>query len=226
MKLKGEVTYYFAIPLQSIHLKNFDVHFSKKYGFCSFYYPSVFQDDEDFLYLIKVYDLFNDQILEKETVKNSQLLFGESLHFPLIPNRGKMKWLLLGEEKFERGYDSFPDLRVSSLPTTLPPEKRNWFVLKNANMNQDSWNKHKRTYLEVKDLELGEKMWEGSVKLRIYICVLKNEFKKRNIVLTTEEWINLLLNIMINEESAKKTDQNKMKDFINSFAIDYLNNSN
>ena len=224
MKLKGERTYYFAIPLQEIHLKKYDYHFSKKYGFCSFYFPSIYQDPEDFLYLIKVYDYFDDSSkMNIDLLNERKLLFGESLYFPFIPTRGEMKWILIGEKEGERRLEDFPDLRISSLPTTIHPEKRNWFLVKNADLKEENWEMNQRTYPEIKHLELAERMSEPSVKLRIYISVLKKDFAKKKIKIDIVEWRKILFEIMITETAAKKTKEKALNEFIESFVYDYTN---
>lgn len=224
MKLKGERNYFFAVPLQKVDSEKHGVHFPETYGFCCLYYPSSYQDDQDFLYLIKVFDYFDDTPeVNIKSLSAKKLLFGESLFIPYIPTRGQLKWILIGEQIQFRELADFPNLKLSSPQTTIHPNQRNWFLIENAGFNDQAWNKNKRTYTEVKHLESGENMSEVSVKLRMYISMLKSEFQKRGIKVELVEWKELLFNIIINEPATKKSSPESIKnDFLEGFIYDYL----
>ncbi len=221
---KGETTYYFAIPLLEIWIKEYDLHVDKQYAFGSFYYPSRYQDPDDFLYLIKVYDFFNESSNQDvEFIGQQKLLFGESRYIPFIVNRGEMKWISLGNKFEDRNLEDFPDLKLSSLNMNVKQEDRNWFLLKNAGLNGQHWNQYQRPFHEIKHLEYGDELNEVLVKFRIYIILLNRTFTSKQILLNIEEWKKLLLDIIVREPSTKKTKPEIIKnEFIENYLIDYL----
>lgn len=224
IKLRSEKTYYFAIPLLEIKIEQYGINIEKQYAFCSFYYPLKYQPLDDFLYLIKVYNYFStDFKVGIDALDEQKLLFGESRYYPFIVTNGEMKWILIGEKSEYRSLDDFPDLKMSGLNARNNPSERNWFLLKNAGMNGQSWNKFKRSFDEVKNLEYGDELSEVLVKYRIYIEILKNKLIDRAVKPTLEEWKDILFDLVIKEPSAKRTKPEIIRnEFVESYTYDYV----
>jgi len=224
MKLKrGETNYYFSIPLLNIDIEKYDIHLKSQFAYCSIYYPSLYQDSDDYIYLIKIYDYFDTRLsVDISTINAKSLLFGESRFFPYIVTTGDMKWTLLGEMGQVRKVEEFPDLRISGLNKEIKHSEQRWFILKNCGINQDSWNQHKANFEDIKHLEFGEELNEVLVKMRIYILLIKRELYDRQIVISREEFKDVILGVLIMEPTAEKFDTLIIKEFIDSYLYDFL----
>lgn len=224
MKLKGEINYFFAIPLLQINITEYSIHIPKQFAFCSIYYPAKLQDFDNFYYFIKVYSLLDkDYQKTASEVMRHDLLFGESRYIPFIVVKGEMKWILIDKISETREINSFANLKLSNLKNNYSHEDKKWFLLKNSGLRGEPWNQFPRPYEEVKQLEYGDEMSEITVKFRIYIEILKLEFFKRGINIEIGKWKEILYSLIIKEPSTKKSNKLEIKEnFIESYIYDYL----
>lgn len=219
---KSETNYYFAIPLQAISIEKYEIKIEEQFGYCSLYYPSNYQDFDDFIYFVKVYDFFSKDILRDfHLIKNQSFLFGESRFIPYIPIRGQMKWILINEESEIRDIDSFSNYKTCNSLTNKPPLERIWYLLQNGGLNGQI--EIKSSYESVKHLEFGQLTSEVGVKLRVYIALIKKALESVNGKLSIDEWKELIFVLIRNEAAAKKSSAEDIKsNLIENYIYDWV----
>jgi hypothetical protein len=212
--------YFFAIPLQEIKIEEINVKTPVKFAFCSIYFPKSYQDIEDYIYLIKVFDYFRNEInIIPDSIDKKNLLFGESRMLPFIPTNGEMKWIKIGEMKNKREYNDFPDFKVSNLQSNLEPSKRKWRIMKKCGFKETP---EIAEYEKIKNLEYSDEQAEIGIKFRIYVHLIKEILKKSNYELTLNQWKEIIFDILQNEPALKKISKSDIKNvLIENYIYDY-----
>lgn len=217
MKIEVNKNYYFAIPIYGFANEFLDLPL--QWFFCSIYSPVEIEEGDNLL--IKVYDMFTDSSEVKlETIKASELLFGESLMLPYIPLRGKQKWIQLFEEDDMRSIQNLPDLKMSNLEFAKPFEDRRWYRVKNAGFTNEIIS---QKYSDLKDLEFADELSEVVVKMRVYIHLINQLLSKVKKEIGLEIYKEVLFSILRREPSLTKMSNSDIKDkLINNFFNDYF----
>ena len=222
--------YYFAIPLVELNIEsNLLLDCKKYYGYCSIYFPlSLQHEDRDPFALITIFNYFTTYLeLNLNEIKSKELLFGESLFLPFIPNRGEHKWIQLGEDKVSiRNANDLPDYKVSVINYNFDFKIRKFWILKNAGISHE-WNRFPIDFSESDKLEFGEMISEGTLKERIYffLFVLSNlEIKKK---MPDVEEIKKFLFRQLRKESCLNRVKDaeiidEIKNFMNLFGENYM----
>lgn len=220
MKLKESTQGFFAIPLQRIIIPELNIVIPEQYSYCSIYNPE-YQNQDDPIYFIKVYDHFTNDINMPIDIENYDLIFGESRFFAFIPNRGRMKWTTIKKSIVKRPKSSLPDLKDGFNSDELP-ETRSWYIFKNGGL--ENGDIIKSTYNTIQNLEFALDLVEVGVKYRIYITLIKRELTTINIRLSLDQWKNILFKVLREEESTKKINDYDLRDgLIENYIYDFVN---
>lgn len=217
MNFQKSTTYCFAIPLEDL-----DEVSKPKIGFafCSVYVPEERRDDESFL--IKVYNLFSESSdIQIEEIESVDLLFGESLMLPVIPLRGRSKWILVAEKMEERSLSDFPDLKMTNLEFSKPMPDRRWFRIFNCGFGTRV--PERQDYTSIQHLEFSDELSEIGVKMRIYIHLLNQEYSKSMDLIHKDVYCESLFQILRREPClVKMSDEVIRGQLIQNYIADYF----
>lgn len=223
MKLKDSgVEYYFAIPLLNKRSISSEFAENLQFAFCSIYYPKDLLSKNQLIYTIKVFDHFSNEITPVDELSGKLLLFGESRFLPMIPTIGEMSWQLIGGISVQRKLLDFPDLKECSLNLKDHPENRIWWTLPSCGINPGEYHTQKYTYSDVMRLEWSEDLGELTLKMRIYIYLLKKESLKANVKHPIKWWQQQIKKILSLEPCAARLSEAELKDLVENYLMDYL----
>lgn len=149
--------------------------------------------------LIGVYNIFDNEIDNKDKCDSSSLLFGEVLGTK-FKTRGKDKSMFLCSKIIELNRELLPKLKYTPDEKPLPISK--WFFTSGG--NYFILSAKKSTYEYVKNFETLSIYSESLLRLRIVLELLKLNIKKGIVKITLEDFYKIGYLVLRSEVSYEK----------------------
>ncbi|GAA4335867.1 hypothetical protein GCM10023149_44150 [Mucilaginibacter gynuensis] len=205
-------TTFYKLPLQFIPFSKIPTlnGLNYQYAYCSSFPLITFMTLD--AHMVTVYNSFDNEIKDLDELQNKELLFG-SVVSEKLSTRGKAKCIVIGTKEGSLIKEDLPHLKYSS--NNNNELEGNWFYMEHG--KYFILNGVASKFENVKHLEGIALYGDAVLRLRIVIELLKINVNKHGLTFSMQDYKDIAYKVFKADPVFLKTDDNLIKDGINSW---------